>query len=76
MTVEEILRIRINCYDVLITLLEYDQNLLDVGEKVGRGSVCTVSVAFIVRAALFTLEPSAYRSIILTFFELIFKSNH
>ena len=34
-TVEEILRIRINCYDVLITLLEYDQNLLDVGEKVG-----------------------------------------
>ena len=38
-TVEEILRIRINCYDVLITLLEYDQNLLDVGEKVGRGSV-------------------------------------
>ncbi|KAL5265499.1 hypothetical protein ACHWQZ_G006275 [Mnemiopsis leidyi] len=33
-TVEEILRIRINCYDVLITLLEYDQNLLDVGEKI------------------------------------------
>ena len=46
MTVEEILKIRINCYDVLITLLEYDQNLLDVGEKVGRGYVCTVSVTF------------------------------
>ena len=32
--VEDVLKIRINCYDVLITLLEYDQDLLDVGEKV------------------------------------------
>ena len=33
-SVEDVLRIRINCYDVLVTLLEYDQKLLDVGEKV------------------------------------------
>lgn len=32
--IEDILRIRFHCYDVLVTLLEYDQNLLDVGEKV------------------------------------------
>ncbi|XP_063675760.1 uncharacterized protein LOC134812309 [Bolinopsis microptera] len=33
-SVEDVLRIRINCYDVLVTLLEYDQKLLDVGEKI------------------------------------------
>ena len=46
-TVEEILRIRINCYDVLITLLEYDQNLLDVGEKVGKDKgFCLCKIGF------------------------------